>query len=69
MIAATVSESKKQQHPVETVEEFKLRIASIIRGKTQEIPSPRRTNPLLVRPKKRGHARLRSSVKKRQTRR
>jgi hypothetical protein len=31
-----------EQRKVETVEEFKLRIASIIRGKIQEIPSPRR---------------------------
>jgi hypothetical protein len=53
-----------KQSRVETIEEFKLRIASIIRGKVQEIPSPRRTNPLLVRSKKRPHARLRSSAKK-----
>jgi hypothetical protein len=33
------------------LEEFRLRIAGIIRGKTQEIPSPRRTHPLLVRRK------------------
>jgi hypothetical protein len=42
-----------EQRPVETVEEFKLRIAGIIRGEPDEIPAPRRTNPLLVRPKKR----------------
>jgi len=31
----------KQQRPVETVEEFKLRIAAIIRGKPEQIPGHR----------------------------
>jgi len=30
----------KQQRPVETVEEFKLRIAAIIRAKPEQIPGP-----------------------------
>ena len=54
-----------ERRRVETVEEFKLRIAGIIRGKAEDIPSPRKINPLLVRPKKRTHAPLRSSAKKR----
>jgi hypothetical protein len=49
----------KEQPRVETVEEFKLRIASIINAKPEEIPAPRRTNPLLVRPKKRPKRRSR----------
>src|SRR5947207_7996136 len=32
----------KQQRPVETVEEFKLRIAAIIRAKPEQIPGPPR---------------------------
>jgi hypothetical protein len=39
----------KQQRPVKTVEEFKPRIAAIIRAKPEEISSLRRPNPLLVR--------------------
>jgi hypothetical protein len=54
-----------ERRRVETVEEFKLRIAAIIHGKAEEVPSPRRTNLLLVRPKKRANARLRRSAKKR----
>src|SRR5262249_51906580 len=46
------SEAVKEQRKVETVEDFKLRIAAIIGDKSEEIPL-RRTNPLLVRPKKR----------------
>jgi hypothetical protein len=36
------------EHPprVETVEEFKLRIAAIIRAKPEQIPSPPRPHPL-----------------------
>lgn len=41
----------KQRCRVGTVEEFKLRIAAIIRSKPKEVPSPR-PNPLLVRRKK-----------------
>jgi hypothetical protein len=52
------AESTEEPARVETVEEFKLRIASIINGKPQEIPAPRRTNPLLVRPKKRPKRRV-----------
>jgi hypothetical protein len=36
----------KQQRPVETVEEFKLRIAAIIRAKPEQIPTPQRSRPL-----------------------
>ena len=42
-----------QQPRVETVEEFKLRIAAIIRGKPGYIPGAPRPNPLLIRHKKR----------------
>ena len=41
------------QPRVETVEEFKLRIAAIIRATPEHIPGAPRPNPLLVRPKKR----------------
>ena len=65
-----------RQPRVETVEEFKLRIAAIIRGKPEHISGAPRPNPLLVRPKKRAksrkhnvvrlriHARLRSPTAK-----
>ena len=46
-----------QQPRVETVEEFKLRIAAIIRGKPEHILGAPRPNPLLVRPKKRAKSR------------
>ena len=46
-----------QQPRVETVEEFKLRIAAIIRGKPEHISGAPRPNPLLVRPKKRAKSR------------
>ena len=46
-----------QQPRVETVEEFKLRIAAMIRGKPEHIPAAPRPNPLLVRHKKRGKSR------------
>ena len=46
-----------QQSRVETVEEFKLRIAAMIRGKPEHIPGAPRPNPLLVRPKKRAKSR------------
>ena len=42
--------------------------AAIIRGNAEEIPS-RRTNPLLVGPKKRAHARLQSPSAQRSSRR
>ena len=42
---------------VETVEEFKLRIAAIIHRKPGHIPGPPRPNPLLVRHKKRAKSR------------
>ncbi|HJY53872.1 MAG TPA: hypothetical protein VKD89_07595 [Candidatus Udaeobacter sp.] len=32
--------SKNEQRPVETVEEFKLRFAAIIRAKPAQIPAP-----------------------------
>jgi len=47
------SEAVKEKPRVETVEDFKLSIAAIISGDPEQIPAPRRTNPLLVRPKKR----------------
>jgi hypothetical protein len=43
----------KEGRRVETVEEFKLRIAAIIRAKPEHIPGAPRPNPLLVRHKKR----------------
>jgi len=49
----------QQQRRVETVDEFKLRIAAIIGDKPEEILAPRRINPLLVRPKKRTKRRAR----------
>jgi hypothetical protein len=42
-----------EQRRVETLEEFKLRIAAIIRGKPEHITGAPRPNPLLVRSKKR----------------
>jgi hypothetical protein len=47
----------KQERRVETVEEFKLRIAAIIRRKPEHIPGAPGPNPLLVRPKKRAKSR------------
>ena len=46
-----------KQPRVETVEDFKLRIAAMIRGKSEHIPGAPRPNPLLVRPKKRAKSR------------
>ena len=46
-----------QQRRVETVEEFKLRIAAMIRGKPEHIRGAPRPNPLLVRHKKRAKSR------------
>jgi hypothetical protein len=43
----------KEQPRVETVEEFKLRIAAIIGDKPEHIPGAPRPHPLLVRRKKR----------------
>jgi hypothetical protein len=43
----------KEQRLVETVEEFKLRIAAIIGGKSEHISGAPRPHPLLVRRKKR----------------
>jgi hypothetical protein len=42
-----------KQPRVETVEEFKLCIAAIIRGKPEQITGAPRPDPLLVRSKKR----------------
>ena len=42
-----------EQRRVETVEEFKLRIAAIISGKPEQITGAPRPHPLLVRNKKR----------------
>ena len=47
----------EQNRRVETVEEFKLRIAAIIRAKPEHIPGAPRPNPLLVRHKKRAKSR------------
>jgi hypothetical protein len=41
-----------EQRRVETVEEFKLRIAAIIGGKSEQITGAPRPHPLLVRRKK-----------------
>jgi hypothetical protein len=46
-----------QQPRVETVEEFKLRIAAIIGAKPEHIAGVPRPNPLLVRHKKRAKSR------------
>jgi hypothetical protein len=46
-----------EQPRVETVEEFKLRIAAIIRGKPEQITGAPRPDPLLVRRKKRATSR------------
>jgi hypothetical protein len=46
-----------KQSRVETVEEFKLRMAAIIRAKPEHIPGAPRPNPLSVRPKKRAKSR------------
>jgi hypothetical protein len=42
-----------EQRRVETVEEFKLRIAAIISGKPEQITGAPRPDPLLVRRTKR----------------
>ena len=42
----------KQSRRVETVDEFKLRIAAIIGGKPEQITGAPRPHPLLVRRKK-----------------
>ncbi len=42
-----------EQSRVETVEEFKLRIAAIIGGKREQITGAPRSHPLLVRRNKR----------------
>jgi len=55
----------KQQRKVETVEEFKLRIAAIIGPKPEHIPASPRPNPLLVRRSKRPNHRI---AKRRTTR-
>jgi hypothetical protein len=39
----------KQQRPVESTEDFKLRIAAIIGDKREQIAGAPRPNPLLVR--------------------
>jgi len=41
------------KRPVESTEDFKLRIAAIIGDKRERIKGARRPNPLLVRSKKR----------------
>jgi len=51
-------EAVKEQRPVETVEDFKLRIAAIIRAKPEDIPAP-------PRPRKRATNR---TAKRRKTR-
>jgi hypothetical protein len=55
----------KQQPRVETVEDFKLRIAAIIRGKPEQITGAPRPDPLLVHSKKRATHR---KAKRRKTR-
>ena len=49
----------KEQRNVETVEDFKLRIAAMRRASPELIPPPRRMNPVLVRPQKRPKRRAR----------
>jgi hypothetical protein len=38
--------------PVESTEDFKLRIAAIVRGKREQITGARKPNPLLARKRK-----------------
>jgi hypothetical protein len=45
----------KEKPRVETVEDFKLRIATIIGDKSEHIAGAPRPNSLLVRPKKRAN--------------
>jgi hypothetical protein len=47
----------EQQPRVETVEEFKLRIAAIIGAKPEQISGAPRPDPMLVRPTKRANNR------------
>jgi len=47
----------KEQRPVETVEDFKLRIAAIIRGNPEQITGTPRPDPRLVRQNKRATSR------------
>jgi hypothetical protein len=47
----------EEQDRVETVEEFKLRIAATIGAKPEHIPGAPRPNPLLIRHKKRAKSR------------
>jgi hypothetical protein len=54
-----------EQRQVETIEEFKLRIAGIVGGKPEHIGDAPRPNPLLVRPDKRSTNR---KAKRRKTR-
>jgi hypothetical protein len=54
-----------KQPRVETVEEFKLRIAAIIAGKPQQITGAPRPDPLLVRRQKAATSR---KAKRRKTR-
>ena len=35
-----------EQRPVETIEDFKLRIAAIIRAKPEQIPTPKRPHSI-----------------------
>jgi len=44
-----------KQRRVETVEDFKLRIAAIIRAKPEQIPAARLPKPLSVRREKRAY--------------
>ena len=43
----------KEEHKVETIEEFKQRIAAIRGGVQEHIEGARPTHPMLLRPKKR----------------
>jgi hypothetical protein len=45
-------EADAMKRAVETTEDFKARIAAIIRAEPEQIPSPRKSNPLLVRKKR-----------------
>jgi hypothetical protein len=45
--------ASRDVRPVETVEDFKLRIAAIIRAKPDEVPAPPPPHALWVRHKKR----------------
>jgi len=51
--ALSLVQEMKEEHKVETIEEFKQRIAAIRGGEQEHIEGARPTHPMLLRPKKR----------------